>query len=128
MSQEPAGKGMQVRPPVDQERAKRLHGLRRDRNLSQDIVAKAIGKSRSYLAGIEGGHDAPGREVLKRLSDFYEVSLDWLDSGKESMKVSPTMEINEEEAFLLDAYRVLPREESKPLLEMLLSRVKRLPN
>ena len=38
------------------------------------------------------------------------------------------MEINEEEAFLLDAYRVLPREESKPLLEMLLSRVKRLPN
>jgi transcriptional regulator with XRE-family HTH domain len=56
----------------------RLKALRRGRRLTQEDAAGAVGLSRSHLAGIERGHDLPGRELLIALANYYKVSVDWL--------------------------------------------------
>lgn len=55
-----------------------MKALRRERKLTQEDAAGAVGLSRSHLAGIERGHDLPGRELLIALANFYRVSVDWL--------------------------------------------------
>lgn len=44
-------------------------------------AADAIGISRSTLANIESGGDLPGRETLKAIADYYQVSVDFLLDG-----------------------------------------------
>jgi transcriptional regulator with XRE-family HTH domain len=62
----------------------RLKSLRRERKLTQEDAAGAVGLSRSHLAGIERGHDLPGRELLIALANFYRVSVDWLTAPGEA--------------------------------------------
>lgn len=58
------------------------------------------------------------------LATFYEVSLDWLANGQGEMATRSAAAQTPDEALLLYAFRALPDEEAKPLLQMLLSRVK----
>ena len=99
----------------------RLSALRKERKVSQAVVADEIGVARSYLAGIEAGHDEPGRKVLKLLSEYYDVSLDWLASGTGPMRAGAAAALNEQEAMLLGAYREMPRQQADLLLQMALS-------
>jgi transcriptional regulator with XRE-family HTH domain len=87
-------------------------------------VAAAVGTSRSHLTKIEGGGYAPGREVLMALASFYDVSLDWLASGQGLGDSGKAAASTPDEALLLYAFRALPEQEAKPLLQMLLKRVK----
>lgn len=102
----------------------RLRTLRKQHNLTQVEVAVAVGTTRTNLTKIETGKSDPGREVLNSLASFYQVSLDWLTTGHGSMQPAAAAAENEDEALLLYAFRALPKEEAKPLLQMLLSRVK----
>lgn len=87
-------------------------------------VAVAVETSRTNLSKIESGEYHPGRDLLMALAAFYDVSLDWLASGQGPMQPGKAAALNEEEALLLYAFRALPQGEAKPLLQMLLSRVK----
>ena len=58
------------------------------------------------------------------LATYYEVSLDWL-AGPEGLEITGrAAAASKDEALLLYAFRVLPEAESKPLLQMLLGRVR----
>jgi transcriptional regulator with XRE-family HTH domain len=101
-----------------------LRRLRKQRKLNQIDVAVAVGIDRSYLSKLETAYDNPGRDVLMALAAYYEVSLDWLATGQGDAKGPGALAQTPDEALLLYAWRALPESESKPLLQMLLSRVK----
>lgn len=49
--------------------------LRKERRLTQQQAADAIGISRGHLASMERGRDLPGRNTLLALAAFYKVHL-----------------------------------------------------
>ena len=100
-----------------------LRTLRQERKLKQAEVAAAVGISRSYLAGIEAGHERPGRETLMALADFYEVSLDMLAQRVGSIAPETAKAQDEREALLLSLFRGMRKKEADGLLAMLLSRI-----
>lgn len=61
----------------------RLKELRKNRNLKQSDVAKAIFTSQQNYSRYENGNVEPDYEVLKKLASFFDVSIDYI-LGKES--------------------------------------------
>ena len=56
----------------------RIRNLREDMDMTQTDIAKNLFISqRTYSYYESGGHDIP-TEVLVRLADFYDVSVDYL--------------------------------------------------
>ena len=63
--------------------AKRLKDLRKQKGLTQEELAKAIGIPRSTLANYESGAAKPKFEVAEAFADFFNVSLDSLITQKQ---------------------------------------------
>jgi transcriptional regulator with XRE-family HTH domain len=55
-----------------------LARLRNERGLVIQQVAERVGVSIPYISLMEQGKRTPSREVLKRLAQFYGVSIDYL--------------------------------------------------
>ena len=58
--------------------SKRLMELRMKNGLTQGQVADAVGVSRQSISKWELGEAAPGAEKMKKLSEFYGLSVDLL--------------------------------------------------
>ncbi len=56
----------------------RLKEIREDRNLTQEDIAQKLNVERSTYAGWETGKDSIPLRRLNKLSDYYEVSVDYL--------------------------------------------------
>jgi transcriptional regulator with XRE-family HTH domain len=56
----------------------RLKDLRIDADLTQEQLAKHLNITRSALANYETGLREPGYEILIKIADFFEISLDYL--------------------------------------------------
>lgn len=56
----------------------RLTVLRKNKNLTQQDVAAAIGVTRPAYTAYESGSRKPEYETLEKLADFYGVSIDFL--------------------------------------------------
>ncbi|MCL6559473.1 MAG: helix-turn-helix domain-containing protein [Firmicutes bacterium] len=56
----------------------RLRELRQSRNLSLKDVADALGTSKSTIGNIERGTKPASLEMVIKLADFFDVSLDYL--------------------------------------------------
>ena len=56
----------------------RLYYLRKKKGLTQDDVAKQLGVSRQAYANYESGNREPNIALLKKLSEFYQVSIDYI--------------------------------------------------
>lgn len=56
----------------------RLKDLRNNRKLRIEDVAKKVDISRSVLSCYENDKQLPGYEILGKLADFYNVSLDYI--------------------------------------------------
>lgn len=56
----------------------KIRALRKEKGMSQVELAEAMNVSRQAISGWEAGTSKPSVENLKYLSDFYDVSLDWL--------------------------------------------------
>lgn len=80
----------------------RLKSLRKDMDLTQEEFASKIDKNRSTIAGYETERKEPDHETLKKIADFFNVSVDYL-LGRTDMrnyelldkhweKVEPTLE------------------------------------
>jgi transcriptional regulator with XRE-family HTH domain len=110
----------------------RLVGLRKQRRLGNGRklpaadVAAAVGVTRAHISAIETGKDMPGRETARALADYYDVSIDWLISGKSapapSGKVDPA---DAHIAELMAAFRSLPPDEAQDYADMVLKRSRR---
>lgn len=53
----------------------KLKNIRKERNYSQEYVANYAAINKNYLSDLERGRRNPTLIVLKRLADFYNVSL-----------------------------------------------------
>ena len=71
---------------------KRLLELRKNHKYNQDFVANQIGISRAALSYYEKGERSIDIEILYKLAEFYEISIDYLFgiSGKQSPQRSYT--------------------------------------
>ena len=63
----------------------RLRAVRHSLNVSQKIFAKSIFISASYYACLEAGHRKIKDTILDSVSKIYNVSKEWLLTGKGEM-------------------------------------------
>ena len=60
-----------------------LKMIRKQKNLNQLKVALDLNISREALSHYENGKRSPDIQMLKRLSEYFNVSIDFLINGKE---------------------------------------------
>ena len=65
--------------------SKTLKTLRKEKHLTQEQLASYLNISRSTIAGYETKLRQPDFETLQRLSDYFEVSIDFLITGENSI-------------------------------------------
>lgn len=63
-----------------------LSEIRKLKNLNQQKVAMDLNISRESLSYYENGKRSPDVDMLIRLSDYFNVSIDYLINGKEFQK------------------------------------------
>lgn len=68
-----------------------IKALRQKNNVKQSELAKAINVSQSALSGYETGKYEADMETYGKLAAFFNVSLDFLLTGKDLEKPSPAM-------------------------------------
>lgn len=56
----------------------RIRDLREDRDLNQTEVAKNLGMSQTGYSKYETGENDIPTDILIKLADFYDVSVDYL--------------------------------------------------
>ncbi|MGC7323333.1 helix-turn-helix transcriptional regulator, partial [Mycobacteroides abscessus subsp. massiliense] len=80
--------------------AEKLQMLRTERHMSQETLAEAVGVSRQAISKWESGLANPEMEKIIRLSDLFQVSIDYLVKENETREkeVSPGFESGTERA------------------------------
>ncbi len=63
--------------------SERLKKLRKDKKITQEALAKILGVERSSIGKYESSGVIPSIDVLKKMSDYFGVSVDYLMTGKE---------------------------------------------
>ena len=63
-----------------------LKMVRAQRKLNQQKVAMDLNISREALSHYENGKREPSLDMLKKMSDYFNVSIDYLISGTEWQK------------------------------------------
>ena len=65
---------------------KGLKLIRKSRNLNQQKVAIDLNISREALSHYENGRREPSLDMLNKLSEYFNVSIDFLINGEEFNK------------------------------------------
>ena len=65
---------------------KGLKQIRKERNLNQLKVAMDLNISREALSHYENGKREPSLDMLNKMSQYYNVSIDYLINGEEFNK------------------------------------------
>lgn len=104
--------------------ARLIKGERDGKRLTQAEVAEAVGISRSTLTAYERDHDVPGRDTIRALANFYDVSTDFL-LGDSSLFPADSDDVahNTEERTLLHLWRVIGEEERRSLMVLLRAQI-----
>jgi len=63
----------------------RLLEFRKSIGYSQKVVAEKTGIGRSFISHIEAGSQRPSFEVINKLLNSYNISIDWLLTGRGQM-------------------------------------------
>lgn len=63
----------------------RLKKARKEKQLTQSILAKMLKTSVSYISEIESNKKSPGSETLVSLKNNLKVNIDWLLTGRGQM-------------------------------------------
>ena len=58
--------------------AKRLKEIRINKRFTQEYVAQLIDVSRSTYSNYETGFREPSIQIINRISDVFDVNVDWL--------------------------------------------------
>lgn len=53
-----------------------LFYIRKELNMSQQILAKKVGISRTYLSKIENGHSNPSTEITYKIANVLNKSIE----------------------------------------------------
>lgn len=60
----------------------RIKQIRKSKNLTLKIFAFQLGISQSYLSEVERDLKKPGYELFYSLKTYFNISIDWLITGK----------------------------------------------
>lgn len=76
--------------------SEKLYNLRRKQGLSQESLAEKLDCSRQVISKWENGTTSPDAEMLKRYSELFGISIDYLikDDIEEPASIQPTEKIN----------------------------------
>ena len=98
----------------------RLRELRKDKGLRQIDLAQILGISPQSLGYYENQVNKPDPEMLVRIANYFNVSVDYL-LGREddfgNVVVSENNEITPEEKELLTLFRSLPNIRRKTVMD-----------
>ena len=62
---------------IDRKRiGQRIKTARSDRNITQEVLAEKIGLSANYLSKVERGLNSPSAEVLLKIMDVFNLTLE----------------------------------------------------
>ena len=81
--------------------AERIKQLRKKKGISQSELAELIGVKNNTVSTWERGTRKPDFEALNLLSDYFEVSFEYIlgSSDKEEARVKPTQDVLDELAL-----------------------------
>ena len=97
-----------------------LKQLRREYNISQQRLADAVNVSQPSINKYENHNIEPDIEVLTRLADYFNTSIDYIvgyTDIRRKIEHTEVYSLNEREAELLNGFRGL-NEEQKQCIEM----------
>ncbi len=100
------------------ELGKRIQELRKQIGLTQAQLASKIEISHTQLTRYESKNIQPPADVLQRLANVFDVSIDYLVNGNKSDKVEQTLK----DAELIKQFKQLdkmPEDEKKSILKVL---------
>lgn len=92
-----------------------LKQLRKRHNMTQGDLSTTLGITRSAISMYEMGTRMPDHDMMKRLSDIFNVSMDYL--YEKETPAEP--ELTEAEAALLVLFRQIPPERQQIYLQLL---------
>lgn len=89
--------------------AERILSLRKSKGLNQQQLADAIGVTKSTISRIESSTRAASIEVLYALSDYFNVSLDYLVGRSDDNNIiqGSTDLLSKDEELILKNFRLL---------------------
>lgn len=67
--------------------SERLKDLRISRGINMSQLSKCIETSRGAIANLEHGNRKPSLELLIRIADFFDVSIDYLVGRTDNPKL-----------------------------------------
>ncbi|MCY9733585.1 helix-turn-helix domain-containing protein [Paenibacillus alvei] len=100
----------------------RIKCIRKENNLNQSQFAKNIGISQGNLSEIEMGNSKPSAETLISIRNQYNVNLNWLLTGVDSINGTTYEDYNEKK--LLEAYRTLNDCDKNEIIEIVQLKIK----
>lgn len=94
----------------------RIKLLRLQRKITQEKLAKAIELHKSNISGLENGSYKPSAIAIIKLSQYFNVSTDWLLTGKEYKN-----DLSDIEKDILNCFRTLDDNQKKSIYEIIKS-------
>lgn len=90
----------------------RIKQLRVDNNLLQKEIAKILNVPKNTYGAWERGNNEPSVDIIIKLADFYQISIDYLLNREEEdgRIIVQELELPSDEKKVLEKYRVLPPE------------------
>jgi transcriptional regulator with XRE-family HTH domain len=90
--------------------------LRKERNLTQEEVGHALGKSKAHVRNLEGGQSLPPAVVdVIAIAKLFGVSTDYL-LGLTQVPTPRSQELDEQSELLLARFGMLPEHRRNELL------------
>lgn len=104
---------------TDSKFGSRLRYLRNKSKKTQEFMANFLGKTRQGYAKYERDEAEPDFESLQKLSDFFEVSIDYLVRG-ETYRQTAERIVDDPDVRVASSDGEITREEKIKMLEWLL--------
>lgn len=83
--------------------ANRLIQLRSEREITQQVLADAIGVTKSLISMFERGKRMPSYEVQEALADYFNIDIDYLiGRSDKTTTVFSNSDSNPQRRFLMD--------------------------
>lgn len=86
------------------------------KNLTQSELGKMLGKSDNVITNWEKGTNSPDVDNIERLCAILDIPVDYMFQAKQKEK-SPSMELGEDEQYLVESYRKLSHDDQVRVIE-----------
>ena len=95
----------------------RLKELRLEKGLLQKDIATILGKTITCICDWERGRTEPGIEDIKKIANYFEVSVDYLIGQTNELDIVQTnANLEQDEKQLLDLYRQMNFQDKNQLI------------